>query len=124
MSKKIKKSNKKEVEFKQPECEVKKYLTKNVDIEISSDYVEIETFSGLEIKQNVFLKATYKPQDKMVILSNINGLAEKEITLMQLRAMAKSFTDLASVIERQEKLRELAEGFGQSMEETKKTLAK
>ena len=118
MSKKIKKSNKKEVEFKQPECEVKKYLTKNVDIEISSDYV------GTGLKQSIYLKATYKPQDRMVILGNIMELVGKDITLMQLRSIAKSFTDLASVIERQEKLRELSEGFGQSMEETKKTLAK
>lgn len=91
------------------DTKIVKYITRKVDIEI---HTEIGA-PGDGISTN--LKATFDPRERTVRLENVSQLNAVDLTFPKLRVLGKAFIDLADVIERQDKLRELAEGFGDAI---------
>lgn len=94
---------------------IQAYKTERVGMEVKTIF---DSKSEGEIHINVC--ATYDPQANELTLSNFSGISSRPISLEKAKAIAKGLNNLVEVIERQEKLRELAEGFGRSMDEHKK----
>lgn len=92
---------------------VKKYLTKSIAFDIETP------FGNLEDKGTVRLIGTFMPEDKTVQLDHIGQLQGQKIKLEKVLALATSLTDLVAEITHKEHLRELAEGFGESIKSHK-----
>lgn len=93
---------------------IKGYHTERVGMEVTTIF---DSKSEGDIHINIV--ATYDPQANELTLSNFSGISARPISLEKAKAIAEGLNNLIKVIERQEKLRELAEGFGRSMEEHK-----
>lgn len=92
---------------------VKKYITKSVEFEVDSFIGDPENGS------RVTLVGTFIPEDKTIKLDHIHQLSERPFKLEKVLALAQALTNLVDEITRKEHLRELAEGFGESIESHK-----
>lgn len=91
---------------------VNKYITKSITFETTT---ALET-DDEESDYAVRLSGIYEPERKTINIQELPQLGNRDIPLQRLLTLACALIDLVSEIKRKEHLRNLAEGFGDSIE--------